>query len=1003
MATADIDGYLVKAQQEYVYSLETGFIDADAHPDASLVPELVVNNETQATNVHSTLLKELAGCERFDFSVAFVSCEGVEILTEAFSRLADKGVPGRILTTTYLDFNDPDAIAKLRGYPNVEVRVYDGSLHTKGYFFKDGDMRTLVIGSSNLTQTALRTNQEWNLLVHSYEGGSVCRASLSEFERLWADPHTAEVTDGWLEGYRARHAAAVARRLPSGGGEAAASAAEELGADGGDEGVGAAGPIVPNDMQVKALANLAKLRERGATKALLVSATGTGKTYLAAFDVKAVMPRRALFLVHRKRIADDARRSFQRVIGSERTYGTYSGQVKELGSDYLFCTIQTVAEHLDQFAPGEFDYIVVDEAHHAEAPTYKKVMAHFRPRFLLGMTATPTRTTGEDVFALFDNNIAYQITLQDALGADLLSPFHYFGIADLTVDGATVDDESDFSLLTSEARVDHIVDEIEKHTVRAERRGLMFCSRNEEAAELARELNARSIRCLALSGAATGAERDAAIDRLEADRSKRDDWLEYVLTVDIFNEGVDIPTVDIFNEGVDIPTVNQIVMLRPTQSAIVFVQQLGRGLRKAPGKRSVLVLDFIGNYKQSYLVPIALSGDRTYKKDTLRRYVKEGNRLITGCSTISFDEIAERRIFRALDQERFGTVQLMKQEYADLRHMLGRIPELADFEEQRALDPLLIFGNAQLGSYHAFLKKYEKDYHVSFTSVQEQMLRFVSQKLAAGKRPHELLLLRELLDRRAAVSEEEFAGLVRGVSQTMPIAACSVARALSGGFFTSASLKDSVFASFEGNRFEPSARLSSALGDPEFARQLRAVVDFGLGRWRESYSDTFDGTCLVLNERYTYEDVCRLLGWGQNVNGQNIGGYKYDAGTNTFPVFINYEKGEGVSDSIRYEDRFLSPKELVAISKQPRHLDSPEIERLRHADETGMRTYLFVRKNKDDNESKEFYFLGEMRADPQGFREFTMQPADKPAVEIRYVLDAAVKEELYDYITQPLE
>jgi len=990
MATKDIDGYLVKAQQEYVYSLETGFIDADAHPDASLVPELVVNNEVLATNVHSTLLKELAGCERFDFSVAFVSCEGVEILTEAFSRLAERGIPGRILTTTYLDFNDPDAIAKLRTYPNVELRVYDGRLHTKGYFFKDGDMRTLIIGSSNLTQTALRTNQEWNLLVHSYEEGSVCKASLSEFERLWEDPHSAIVTDEWLDGYRVRHAAAIAKKYPAGGGVIAISAAEESAAGDEDDAEVAAGPIKPNKMQVKALANLKRLRDEGATKALLVSATGTGKTYLAAFDVEVVMPRKALFLVHRKRIADDALRSFRRVIGTARTYGIYSGQTKELDSDYLFCTIQTVAEHLDQFAPDEFDYIVIDEAHHAEAPTYKKVMDHFRPKFLLGMTATPTRTTGEDVFALFDNNIAYQITLQDALGANLLSPFHYFGIADLTVDGATVDDDSDFGLLTSEARVDHIVREIDAHTVKSERRGLMFCSRNEEAAELAAELRDRGLRCIALSGAATGAERDAAIDRLEADRSKTNDWLEYILTVDIFNEGVDIPSL------------NQIIMLRPTQSAIIFVQQLGRGLRKAPGKHSVLVLDFIGNYKQSYLVPIALSGDRTYKKDTLRRYVKEGNRLITGCSTISFDEIAERRIYRALDQERFGTVQLIKQEYADLKHMLGRVPELADFEEQRALDPLLIFNNTQLGSYHAFLKKYEKDYHVSFTSAQEEMLRFVSQKLAAGKRPHELLLLREILDRHDAVSEDRFASLVRGVSPAMPIAACSVAGALSGAFFSSKSFKDSVFVSFEDGRFEPSARLIAALADPEFARQLRAVVDFGLGRWRETYSSTYDGTCLVLNEKYTYEDVCRLLGWSQNINGQNIGGYKYDAGTNTFPVFINYEKADDVSESIRYEDRFLSPKELVAISKQPRHIDSPEIERLKHASETGVRTYLFVRKNKDDNESKEFYFLGGMHATGD-FKEFTMKPADKPAVEIRYVLDTAVKDELYDYITQPLE
>ena len=336
--------------------------------------------------------------------------------------------------------------------------------------------------------------------------------------------------------------------------------------------------------------------------------------------------------------------------------------------------------------------------------------------------------------------------------------------------------------------------------------------------------------------------------------------------------------------------------------------------------------------------------------------------------------------------------------------MLGRIPELADFEEQRAIDPLLIFG--AYGSYHGFLKVKEHDYHVSFSKSQGQMLRYVSQKLAAGKRPHELLLLRELLDRHVAVGEGEFEGLVRGVSSRMPTVACSVARVLSGSFLTGTAKKtfdESDFVTYEDGKFVPTERFERALADPEFARQLRAVVDFGLGRWREGYSDTYDGTCLVLNEKYTYEDVCRLLGWNASVNGNTIGGYFYDPETNTFPVFINYEKDESISDSIRYKDRFVSSKELIAISKHPRHLDSVDIERLRNANKTGMRTYLIVRKNKDDKEkSKEFYFLGEMHATGV-FEQIVMAGTNDPAVEIRYVLDTAVKEEPYDYITQPLE
>ena len=975
-----IDAASDQVERDYLRSLQTGFVDRTAHPSAPYAPKLLYNDSRDAENVLSTLEHEFQRCERFDLAVAFVTDSGVTVLLKTLLNLERRGIPGRMLVSTYLGFNSPDALARLRRFSNIQLRAYEGPLHTKGYLFDARGMCTLVVGSSNLTQEALLANSEWNLLVRSYEQGAICEATRHAFVRLWDSPRSAIVDDAWLDAYRRlwRPPAHNSWTTPRDFVQQAKGATR----------LPRRPPVKANLMQAEALANLKILREAGEQRALLVSATGTGKTYLAAFDVAAVNPRRMLFVVHRERIARDALESFAAVVDPRRRLGLYTGGARELDADYLFCTVQSLARHLDEFAPTTFDYVVFDEAHHVGAGSYQRIARHFEPQFMLGMTATPTRNDDFNVFDFFDNNIAYQITLQRAQEADLLAPFHYFGIHDLEVDCEEIDELASFAKLTSDARVNHVIEQLECYSVDTVRRGLVFCSRREEAHRLAAMFTARGYRSVALDGTSTDQQREDAIERLECDRRLRDDWIELIFTVDIFNEGVDIPSV------------NLVVMLRPTESAIIFVQQLGRGLRLHRGKDYVLVLDFIGNYQKSYLIPIALSGDRTYNKDNLRRFIREGNRIIPGCSTINFDEVSERRIYRLLDEEKFGSVRLVRQEYEALKNMLGRIPSLRDFYEMGSIDVQLIFSNTALGSYHAFLSKYEKGYAVSFTRTQEQMLRFVSQKLASGKRVQDLLLLRMLLD-APCVSQECYAQAVHEVSGSLPVAACSVRGVLGGAFLTGGQATTFASCCFlaPGERdFEVSDVFAAALADGEFARQLREVVEYGIFINGERFAENYDHTSLVLYQKYTYEDVCRLLEWRRNINGQNIGGYKYDEETNTFPVFINYEKGDDVADSIRYHDRFVTPSRLIAISKQPRNLGSPEIERLRHASETGMRTFLFVRKNKNDAESKEFYYLGEMR--PTGvFVPIVMAGTDKPAVEIEYDLLVPVKDELYDYLT----
>lgn len=508
---------------------------------------------------------------------------------------------------------------------------------------------------------------------------------------------------------------------------------------------------------------------------------------------------------------------------------------------------------------------------------------------------------------------------------------------------------------------------------------LIFCNRNAEAEELSRKFNEMGYRTAAISGQDSDEVRDAAISRLEAGE------LEYIFSVDIMNEGVDIPSL------------NQIIMLRRTGSAIIFIQQLGRGLRLNDGKEYALVLDFIGNYQSNFLVPIALSGDKTYNKDRLRRLVQEGDSVIPGCSTVSFDRISEARIYKAIDGGNFTSARFLKNEYLDLRQKLGKIPSLLEFDRNGSIDPLLIFKSSK--SYHDFLSKCEPDYTVQFSSDQIKILRFISQKLAAGKRFEDLYLLQTLVEAgHEGYRHMREAALRNYRAQLKDSAVMSAIAVLKGDFATPKDFVSLLIDDGCGPRLTEA--FATALRNAEFKRQILEVLDFGIARNRLDYAETYENTNFVLNAKYTYEEVCRLMNWEKNINGQNLGGYFYDEKTNTFPVFINYDKAPDISESIQYEDRFVSPSKLVAISKNNRTPNSPEIQRLKTWPENGLKTYLFMRKNKDDKGGKEFYFLGEMH--PTGEFEAIKTKSGDNAVEIEYELNAPLRQDIYEFMLSDL-
>lgn len=859
---------------------------------------------------------------------------------------------------------------ELLSLDNIEVRIFNDSqsgFHPKGYLFKEKDLYKIIIGSSNLTQTALATNQEWNLYLTSLENGEIVNQVMSEFNYQWEC--SKELTHDWIENYKKIYQEVKPQRAQT---------------------IIVNEKITPNKMQEEALLSLKGLREEGKDKALLISATGTGKTYLSAFDVAAYQPKKMLFVIHRENIARAAMKTFKKVI-KNKTMGLYTGTTQDQDVDYLFATVQTISkeEHFSKFAPDAFDYIIIDEVHRAGAASYQKLLGYFKPQFLLGMTATPERGDGFDIYQMFDYNIAYEIRLKQAMEYDLLCPFHYYGITDLTINGETVDDNTTFNSLVSDVRVDHILENIHKFGYSGDRvRGLIFCSRKEEARKLSDLFNERGFKTCALTGDDNEEARRQAMDSLESDDPHS---LEYIFTVDIFNEGIDIPKV------------NQVIMLRPTESAIIFVQQLGRGLRKNDSKEYVIVIDFIGNYEKNFLIPIALSGSMAYNKDELRRFISEGTLIIPGCSTISFDRITQERIYKSIDTANFSDIRIIKESYNQLKAKLGRIPHLVDFDNYGSIDVLRIFQNKSLGSYHKFLSKYEKDYHIEFDLKQEKYLTYISTKLAEGKRIHELEAIKVAIEDHENVLAHLKNKLFKEYHIDMPeLSYATIINCLTQNFATgtgSNTFSDSVFISEQGKDYKISDDFINELENKAFKDQVLEVVNFGIKRYKENYSQRYGLTDFCLYKKYTYEDVCRLLNWDKSVVALNIGGYKYDARTNTFPVFINYYKEEEIADSVKYEDHLIDQDTLVAYSKNGRNLDSEEIKRVYDESHTHVQVHLFVRKNKDDKGSKEFYYLGQMHAIDTPELE-VMPNTSQNVVKLTYELEQPVRKDIYDYITE---
>ena len=639
---------------------------------------------------------------------------------------------------------------------------------------------------------------------------------------------------------------------------------------------------------------------------MLISATGTGKTYASAFAMRELGYKRVLFLVHRGQLARQTRKSYQKIFGKNISMGLVGAGYAEYDANYVFATVQTLNrdDHLTKYQPNDFDCIILDEAHHSSAATYQKVMNYFKPKLWLGMTATPDKRDddmeGRNIYEIFHYQIAYEIRLQQAMEENMLCPFNYFGISDIS----TVDDkqlksrkmtEGDFNQLTSDERVRHIIEQAEYYGYSGDRvKGLIFCSRIDESEELSQKFNAAGYRTIALNGSASEEERMNAFERLamdEADATEGMQPLDYIFSVEILNEGVDIVEV------------NQVIMLRPTESPIVFIQQLGRGLRKAEGKEYVVILDFIGNYNNNFMIPVALSGDRTYNQDVIRKYVISGNSVIPGSSTVHFDEISREKIFASIDKIK-GMKSIIRSSYQNLKNRLGRVPYLMDFYENGEVDPLVII--REYKTYQAFLESEEKELYIGRLSEKEQLiLEYLSKTVLSGARPYELEILKRFMKQKV-ISMDEMIDAFEKKGYLVDLNSLENAVDVLQGHFVS---KDDEYQKYskidildkhEEKMLYRMQGYAKSLENREFYRQIDDIVEVGLRRYHEKYDvGRTEEYPFVLYEKYSRRDVSLLMNCGKDLSSTMYGMKRI--GDDVF-IFVTYHKVGSADEDKNYAD-----------------------------------------------------------------------------------------------------
>ena len=609
--------------------------------------DVMTGDKNQARYLYYQLKCSMKKAKQIDIIVSFLMESGVKMILKDLKEALDRGVKIRILTGNYLGITQPSALYLIKKElaNRVDLRFYNQkgrSFHPKAYIFHYENWNEIYIGSSNISRSALTSGIEWNYKFSDVRDEKNYQLFYTTFEDLFLN-HSILIDEAELKRYSKNwKKPAIAKDLEK-------YEQEEI-----DDNVHKL--FQPRGAQIEALYALEESRCEGAKKGLVSAATGIGKTYLAAFDSKKY--KRVLFVAHREEILKQAADSFRNVRNSN-DYGFFYGKEKVTNKSVIFASVSTLgrSEYLNEkyFAKDYFDYIVIDEFHHAVTNQYKRIANYFQAEFLLGLTATPERLDGKNIYELCDYNVPYEISLKEAINKGILVPFHYYGIYDETdysglriVKGHYDEGELNAAYIGNRKRYDLIYKYYLKYR---SSRAIGFCCSRKHAEEMAKEFCKRGISSVAVYSNADGEyseERNKAIEKLKKGEIK------VIFSVDMFNEGVDIASLDM------------VMFLRPTESPVVFLQQLGRGLRTHKGKTHLNVLDFIGNYEKAGKAPLLLSGAKSFEGKKSHEY--QDMEYPEDC-IVDFD-MRLIDLFREMDKKTITMKMQIQQEYYRIKELL---------------------------------------------------------------------------------------------------------------------------------------------------------------------------------------------------------------------------------------------------------------------------------------------------------------------------------------------
>lgn len=955
------------------------------------------------SNFYNHLTTSLNGCKKFDFSVAFISDAAIQLMTDLFMDAEKKGIKGRILTTDYMFGTDPKALRRLMKFHNIEVRIYQTmdrksrGFHPKGYLFEYEDSIQVTVGSANLTSSALKTNHEWNIAYYALAQPKTYLHIKAEFDYLWDDENVRVLDSDFIDQYEVAYNKQKYSKISQE--QIFAELAKFLSDHVESDLVNRIADIYdldpmdineiidnnlskmtikPNLMQERALESLKNLRELGCDKGLIIAATGTGKTYLAAFDALQVQPKRLLFIVHREKILKDAERTFKNLLDVKT--GLFTGHYKEIDADYVFASIQTISKHdnLYRLDPHSFDYIAIDEAHRSAASTYLKVINHFKPKFLLGLTATPERTDANSIFELFDNQVVAEIRLRDALEDKLVVPFHYFGIRDIATDYSGIDITKDIDvlaeLLNVKARVDLIVENIEKYGHSGNKtKALGFCAGVKHANYMAEEFNKRGLTAVALTKDDSESDREMYIAQLEDNHHP----LKYIFAVDILNEGIDIPSL------------NLILMLRPTKSPIIFTQQLGRGLRLHSQKEYLTVLDFIGNHNRAFMIPIALTGDRTYDSDDIMLETSRDFMGIPGDTFIRLDPISREDILKQLQVYDFNKLKNLSEIYQDTKRQLkGEIPTLMDFGFD-GFDPTRFIEKSK--SYIEFIHTVEKTDNLEMLVKDNELIkymRFIDSMLPL-KRIHEFVIIDLILHHKTIQHDLIRVELQKYIIKIDDEDIIHAINHLIGDLLTSVDqTRYNTPLSLVNNTLTVKPDLERYLQNLQIHDLISNSIQYGIERYKHEFG-RFETTYPQFKLHYQYElrDVTQIARYDSiHVIQSGVSLHQKH-----FYLFITLDKGN-VRDEINFKDKFINPKIMEWESMRKTSQDSPIGQNLIHHEAKGIEIHLFVKKGGKNTKyySTKMLYLGKAKV---------ISYKDNNPIKFRLLLEHEVPEDIYFRLT----